>query len=130
MPVTISFRVAEELKDYLEEEAERRMTTKSAVSRQLLTEKARELMAEQEEARELGRKAAETAKQRGNGGSRREALQSAQEYEFESKSAADAVRTEFERFLAEADDRRLTTVTMRANTPGDAVAEIERRSED
>jgi hypothetical protein len=44
MPVTISFRVAERLEDYLEEEAKRQMTTKSAIARQMLTERARQVM--------------------------------------------------------------------------------------
>lgn len=44
MTVTISFRVREELEEFLEQEAERRMTTKSAVARDYLAERVREEM--------------------------------------------------------------------------------------
>jgi polyphosphate kinase len=43
MSRTVSFRASEELDDFLEQEAERRMTTKSTVAQILLAEKVREL---------------------------------------------------------------------------------------
>ena len=43
MSRTVSFRASEELDDFLEQEAERRMTTKSTVAQMLLAERVREL---------------------------------------------------------------------------------------
>lgn len=43
MSRTVSFRCSEELDEFLEQEAERRMTTKSTVAQMLIAEKAREL---------------------------------------------------------------------------------------
>ena len=43
MSRTVSFRASEELDDFLEQEAERRMTTKSTVAQMLIAEKVREL---------------------------------------------------------------------------------------
>ena len=43
MSRTVSFRASEELDDFLEQEAERRMTTKSTAAQMLLAEKVREL---------------------------------------------------------------------------------------
>lgn len=43
MSKTVSFRCSEELDEFLEEEAERRMTTKSAVAQMLLAERVRQL---------------------------------------------------------------------------------------
>lgn len=49
MSRTVSFRCAEELDEYLEEEAERRMTTKSTVAQMLLTERVKQLKEERSE---------------------------------------------------------------------------------
>jgi polyphosphate kinase len=46
MSRTVSFRASEELDDFLEQEAERRMTTKSTAAQMLLAEKVRELQDE------------------------------------------------------------------------------------
>lgn len=46
MSKTISFRASEELAEFLEEEAQRRMTTTSTVAQMLLAERVRELMEE------------------------------------------------------------------------------------
>lgn len=46
MSRTVSFRASEELDEFLEEEAERRMTTKSTVAQMLLAERVRLLQAE------------------------------------------------------------------------------------
>ena len=43
MSKTVSFRASEELDEFLEEEAERRMTTKSTVAQMLVAERVREL---------------------------------------------------------------------------------------
>ena len=46
MSKTVSFRASEELDDFLEQEAERRMTTKSTVAQMLLAERVRQLQGE------------------------------------------------------------------------------------
>jgi predicted transcriptional regulator len=46
MSKTVSFRSSEELDEFLEQEAERRMTTKSTVAQMLLAERVREIQAE------------------------------------------------------------------------------------
>jgi len=46
MSRTVSFRASEELDDFLEQEAERRMTTKSTVAQMLLAERVRQLQDE------------------------------------------------------------------------------------
>ena len=46
MSRTVSFRASEELDEFLEQEAERRMTTKSTVAQMLLAERVRELQDE------------------------------------------------------------------------------------
>lgn len=117
MTVTISFRVAEQLEEFLEEEAQRQMTTKSAVARQLLTEKVRETIAES------------TDEEEGADTSEPDSLESVRSFSFGSKSAADAVRKEFSEYVSGKDDARFTTVWMAEGTPGKVVKEIERRSE-
>lgn len=49
MSRTVSFRASEELDEFLEEEAERRMTTKSTVANMLLAERVRQLQDERSE---------------------------------------------------------------------------------
>lgn len=49
MSRTVSFRASEELDEFLEQEAERRMTTKSTVAQMLVAERARELKDERSE---------------------------------------------------------------------------------
>ena len=46
MSRTVSFRASEELDDFLEQEAERRMTTKSTAAQMLLAERVQELQGE------------------------------------------------------------------------------------
>lgn len=46
MSRTVSFRASEELDDFLEEEAERRLTTKSTAAQMLLAERVQQLQAE------------------------------------------------------------------------------------
>lgn len=49
MSRTVSFRASEELDEFLEQEAERRMTTKSTVSQMLLAERVRQIQEERGE---------------------------------------------------------------------------------
>jgi hypothetical protein len=49
MSVTISFRVSEDLEEFLESKAKQQMTTKSSVAQRLLAEKAREMMSNEGE---------------------------------------------------------------------------------
>jgi len=48
MSKTISFRASEELDEFLEEEAERRLTTKSTVAQMLLAERVRQMKGAEE----------------------------------------------------------------------------------
>jgi predicted transcriptional regulator len=52
MSRTVSFRCSEELDEYLEEEAEKRMTTKSTVAQMIVAEYFREQIGESEEGEE------------------------------------------------------------------------------
>lgn len=54
MSRTVSFRASEELDEFLEQEAERRMTTKSTVSQMLLAERVRQLKEERDGDGDLG----------------------------------------------------------------------------
>jgi len=109
MTVTISFRVSEELEDFLEKEAERRMTTKSTVAQMLLAEKVKEIR--------------EESGTNGTGNGEEECastglLDEAQQVAFPSKQAADAFRDEYSQFVdSENDDRRLKQVSVIADTP-------------
>jgi len=54
MSRTVSFRCSEELDEYLEDEADRRMTTKSTVAQMLLSERVRQLKKERSDSENVG----------------------------------------------------------------------------
>lgn len=111
---TISFVATGELAEWIEQEAERRMTTISTTTQQLLAEKYRAEQSQQEQA--------ETDK----GGSDRGELKERSDFEFEGKAVADAFRDRIsDGFISEEDDKRLKTVTLAAGTPGEIIEEAE-----
>jgi hypothetical protein len=109
MTVTISFRVAEELEEFLKEEAEERMTTKSTVAQMLLAEKVKEIRDESgvDSTGKSGQESASTA-----------LLGEGRGIEFPSKAAADVFRNEYSQFVDnDKDDMRLKTVAVVEDTP-------------
>lgn len=115
MSKTVSFVVRDELAEWLEQRAEERMKSISAVCQDIV---ASEYRRERE---------GETGKV---GQSEVSPLQQETEFEFATKREADAVRTQFEEFLSENDDRRFTRVWFSEGTPGEVVKELVRRSQD
>lgn len=134
MTVTISFRVSEELESFLNEEAERRMTTKSTVAQMLLAEKAKEIMSEGE-----GESGGNEGESEGNDVQTEDLadqievveddhVEGATAYQFPHKSQADAFRDEIgESALSEGDDKRLKTVRVSADTSESEVVEAAKR---
>lgn len=118
MTTTVTFRCTNELEEFLEQEAERRMTTKSSVAQMLLAEKFREIQEE---------RAGGDVQTGSDEGVEAEPLDEVTRFEFSSKDAADAVRTEFSAHLSDEDDKRMSDVWFREGTPGEVVAEIRRR---
>jgi len=110
MSVTISFRCSEELAEFLESEAERRMTTKSAVAQMLVAEKAREMMGQ-------------TGSDEGADHDLSDYMDG-NEIEFPDRESARAFRDAVsENLLSEDDDARLNTVTLNPSASLDAVRE-------
>ena len=115
MSKVVSFRCSEELDEFLEQEAERRMTTKSTAAQMLLAEKVQEMKGESG----------------GNGestGVNASDLEEKRAFEFDSREEAVAFRDEFPAHLADRDDRRFKEVYLAAGTPAGVVAEAKRRS--
>ena len=109
MTVTISFRVSEELEEFLEQEAEERMTTKSTVAQMMLAERVTQIRDESDT--NDTEKSAEEPASTG-------LLGEAQRIEFPSKQAADAFRDEYSQFVdGEKDDLRLKHVAVIEDCP-------------
>jgi len=129
MSRTVSFRCSEELDEFLEQEAERRMTTKSTVAQLLLAEKVREM-----EGGDTGN-GGDTGSDTGasepvnTGKPNAEKLESDERFEMGSKDSADAVRAEFSEYLSGDDDKRFTRVKLREGTPAEVVSEVLRRQD-
>jgi len=129
MSRTVSFRCSEELDEFLEQEAERRMTTKSTVAQLLLAEKVREM-----EGGGTGN-GGDTGSDTGasepvnTGKPNAEKLESDERFEMGSKDSADAVRAEFSEYLSGDDDKRFTRVKLREGTPAEVVSEVLRRQD-
>lgn len=124
MSNVVSFRCSDELEEFLEQEAEERMTTKSAAAQMLLAEKVQEMRSES------GGNDASTGEDTSNA-----PLGQLADFTFDSLAEANAVRDEFDEYVASArgvseggDDARTKTVTLRAGTPADVVNEVLRRS--
>jgi len=118
MSKTVSFVARDELAEWLESQADERMKSISAVCQDIVAAEYR---------RQQG---SETAKPDQSGDEERKPLQSDTEFRFASKREADAVRTQFEEFLADNDDKRLKLVEFAEGTPAEVVEELVRRSQD
>jgi predicted transcriptional regulator len=118
MTVTISFRVSEELEEHLEQEAEKRMTTKSTVAQMLLAEHFRQI-SDESDINDTVKDTEERA---------RKELDSMAEFKFASKTLADRARQEFPEYVSDEDDKRYKKVRFEAGTPGKIVEELERRN--
>jgi predicted transcriptional regulator len=120
MSRTVSFVARDELADWLEQRAESRMKSISAVCQDIV---AAEYRRQQEEQASIGDQTQD------DGDSTPEPLQSDTKFPFATKREADAVRTQFTEYLSDSDDRRMTDVVIAEGTPGEALAEIRRRAE-
>jgi hypothetical protein len=118
MSKTVSFVARDELAEWLEQRAEERMKSISAVCQDIVAAEYR---------RERGQ---ETAKSDQSGDDTEEPLQHDTEFQFATKREADAVRTQFEEFLSGDDDKRLKNVEFAEGTPAEVVKELVRRSQD
>jgi hypothetical protein len=125
MSRTVSFVARDELADWLEQRAEDRMKSISAVCQDIVAAEYRRQR--DDDGAKGGSSPQDTDKSGDDDGP--EPLQSEQRFSFATKREADGVRTQFTEFLSENDDRRLKKVTFEEGTPGDVVAEIRRRAE-
>lgn len=127
MSRTVSFRCSEDLDEFLEEEAERRMTTKSAVAQMIVAEYAREVS--QDSATENEPVTPPEARHAAPDGVNAEPFEEPVGAEFESKTEADAARDDFSQYLHDdLDDKRQTVVYFKSGTPAEVVEEIEERA--
>lgn len=120
MSRTVSFVARDELADWLEQRAESRMKSISAVCQDIV---AAEYRRQQDEQAAIGEQTQD------DGDSTPESLESDTTFSFATKREADAVRTQFTPHLSDNDDRRLKKVVMAEGTPGEAIEEIRRRAE-
>lgn len=116
MSKTVSFVARDELAEWLEQRADERMKSISAVCQDIVAQEYRR----QQEAKP------DKAGQSGDDGV--DSLSDDTLFEFETKREANAARTQFEEYLSEDDDRRLKDVVFAEGTPGDVVEELNRRS--
>jgi len=124
MSKTVSFVARDELAEWLEQRAEERMKSISAVCQDIVAAEYRR------QQQENGDKTGQT--QLDTGGSDEievEALESETVFKFASKREADAVRTQFEQHLSTNDDKRMNEVYFREGTPGEVVEELKRRAD-
>jgi len=117
MSKTVSFVARDELAEWLEQRADDRMKSISAVCQDIVAAEYRR------------QKEAETAKPDQTQDDGVEALESDTRFDFATKREADAVRTQFEEHLSEDDDKRMAHVIFVEGTPSEVVKELERRSE-
>ena len=117
MSKTVSFVARDELAEWLEQRADDRMKSISAVCQDIVA-------AEYRRQRE-----AETAKPDQTQDDGAEALESDTRFDFATKREADAVRTQFSKHLSDDDDKRMKHVVFVEGTPSEVVKELERRSE-
>lgn len=115
MSRTVSFRCSEELDEWLEQEAERRMTTKSTVAQMIVANYAQDISGD----RETGEPpiAPPEARQDPSEPVKGTAIGEQTDVEFESKDAADKFREEHPHLVVDDDDTRLKTVAVHAETP-------------
>lgn len=117
MSKTVSFVARDELAEWLEQQADDRMKSISAVCQDIVAAEYRR------------QKEAETAKPDQTQDDGAEALESETRFDFATKREADAVRTQFKEHLSDSDDKRMKYAIFVEGTPGEVVKELERRSE-
>jgi len=117
---TVSFVARDELADWIEQRADERMKSISAVCQDIV---AAEYRRQEKEQASIGDQTQD------DGDSGPEPLQSETQFSFATKREADAIRTQFEAHLSDNDDARLKKVVMAEGTPGEAAEEIRRRAE-
>jgi predicted transcriptional regulator len=127
MSRTVSFRCSEELDEFLEEEAERRMTTKSAVAQMIVAEYARSVS--QDEATSNEPVTPPEARHAAPEGVNADPFEEVTGAEFTSKSAADDARDEFSQYVSDKDDKRLKVVYFKEGTPAEVVEKLDRLSD-
>jgi len=116
MSKTVSFVARDELAEWLEQQAEDRMKSISAVCQDIVAAEYRRQDEEQ---------ASIDGQTQDDGAN---ALESDTRFEFATKREADAVRTQFPEHLSEDDDKRMTHAVFVEGTPGEVVKELERRT--
>ena len=117
MSKTVSFVARDELAEWLEQRAEDRMKSISAVCQDIVAAEYRRQ--DEEQASIDGQTQDEGA----------DALESDTRFDFATKREADAVRTQFEEHLSDDDDKRMKYAVFVEGTPSEVVKELERRSE-
>jgi predicted transcriptional regulator len=123
MSKTVSFVARDELAEWLEQRAEERMKSISAVCQDIVAAEYRR------QQQENGDKTDQTQLDTGESEESETCdLPSETVFNFESKREADAVRTQFGKHLSENDDARLKEVYFAEGTPGEVVEELERRA--
>jgi hypothetical protein len=133
MSKTVSFVARDELAEWLESRADEQMKSVSSICQDIVAaEYRRQEPVETAKSDQTQDDApeAETAKSDQTQDDAPEALESETRYYFDTKRAADAVRTQFEEHLSDDDDKRLKRVRFVEGTPSEVVKELERRSED
>ena len=125
MSKTVSFVARDELAEWLEQRAEDRMKSISAVCQDIV---AAEYRRQDEEQASIDGQTQDDGGQTQDDGA--EALESNTHFYFGTKRAANAVRTQFEEHVHWDDDKRMKRVTFTEGTPGEVVEELERRSTD
>jgi hypothetical protein len=127
MSRTVSFRCSEELNQFLEEEAERRMTTKSTVAQMIVAQFARDVSQDGETVNTPVDPPEKTVNDDQDTGPDAEPFDQEMDVHFDNKAAADAARKEFSEHLSDDDDKRLKRVRFVEGTPAEVVAELKRR---
>jgi predicted transcriptional regulator len=117
MSKTVSFVARDELAEWLEQRAEDRMKSISAVCQDIVAAEYRRQ--DEEQASIDGQTQDDGA----------DALESDTRFDFATKREADAVRTQFPEHLSDDDDKRMAHVIFVEGTPSEVVKELERRSE-
>ena len=117
MSKTVSFVARDELAEWLEQRAEDRMKSISAVCQDIV---AAEYRRQDEEQAPIGGQTQDDGA---------DALESDTRFDFATKREADAVRTQFKEHLSDDDDKRMKYAVFVEGTPSEVVKELERRSE-
>ena len=117
MSKTVSFVARDELAEWLEQRADDRMKSISAVCQDIVAAEYRRQ--DEEQASIDGQTQDDGA----------DALESDTRFDFATKREADAVRTQFKEHLSDDDDKRMKYAVFVEGTPSEVVKELERRSE-